>query len=166
MAKVLYVDLNRCIYCRSCEVACEREHGGRSNMFVVLLEQRFPVPMSCRHCEKSPCRAVCPAEAISRVQGAVLIDTMKCIGCKLCAMVCPFGVIQLDHLTRTVKKCDLCAHRTALGSPPACVATCPGRALAYEEFDDIMRRVKEKSALTLLSGVGSGPGVVVTAPVK
>ena len=160
--KVLFIDLGRCIYCRSCEVGCEREHGGHSFMSVVLLDEKHPVPMNCRHCEKSPCVTTCPTKAITRLEnGPVIIETMKCIGCQLCAMVCPFGVLELDSLNRVMRKCDLCIHRLNEGKLPVCVTTCPARALAYDEFDTIMQRIKKRAAKTIISGVGSEPGIVI-----
>lgn len=165
MGKIIFMDLNRCIYCRACEVACEREHEGHSFMSVVLLDERHSLPMNCRHCEKSPCVAACPTGALSRVKdGPVIISTMKCIGCSLCAMVCPFGVLELDYLNRVMRKCDLCIHRLNEGKLPACVTTCPARALDYDEFDNIMRRIKERAAKAIISGVGSGPGIVISPP--
>ena len=164
MSKVLYIDINRCIYCRSCEVACEREHDGHSYMSVVLLNNRHAVPMNCRHCEKHPCLVVCPTDAITREEnGPVIISTMKCIGCRLCAMVCPFGILTFDVLSRVMRKCDLCIHRLNEGKRPACVTTCSARALSFEEFDTIMERLRQKEAATLIRASEVGPTVVVTA---
>ncbi len=165
MNKVIFMDLNRCIYCRSCEVACEREHDGRSFMSVLLLDERRSVPMNCRHCEKHPCVVVCPTKALIRVEnGPVIIETMKCIGCRLCAMVRPFGVLELDYLSKVMRKCDLCIHRLNENKVPACVATCPARALTFDEFDTIMHRIKVRAAKAIISGVGVGPGIVVSLP--
>lgn len=162
MTEVLYIDLNRCVYCRSCEVACEREHNGHSHMSVVPVHEGHAVPMNCRHCEKHPCLLACPTEAITRKEdGPVIINSMKCIGCRLCAMVCPFGVLTFDVLSRVMGKCDLCLHRLNEGKRPACVTTCPARALVFDEFDAIMSRIKEKAAQAVISGVGSKPGTVV-----
>jgi formate dehydrogenase iron-sulfur subunit len=165
--KVIFMDLNRCIYCRSCEVACEREHNGRSFMSVVLFNNKRPVPMNCRHCEKSPCVAVCPTKALNKLEnGPVIIETMKCIGCRLCAIVCPFGILEFDTLSKVMRKCDLCAHRLSQGKAPACVTTCPARALTYDEFGAIMQKTREKAAKAIISGVGSQPGVVITPPMS
>ena len=163
--KVIFMDLGRCVYCRSCEVACEREHEGHSFMSVVLLQEKHSVPMNCRHCEKNPCVTVCPTQSLTRLEdGPVIIETMKCIGCSLCAMVCPFVILELDSLNRVMRKCDLCIHRLNEGKPPACVVTCPARALMYDEFGTIMQRVKEMAARAIISGVGLGPGIVISPP--
>jgi len=81
-------------------------------------------------------------------------------------MVCPFGVLELDYLNKVMRKCDLCIHRLNEGKLPACVTTCPARALAYDEFNTIMRRIKEKAARVIISGVGVEPGIVVSLPEK
>ncbi|MCX6010237.1 MAG: 4Fe-4S binding protein [Chloroflexi bacterium] len=165
MSKVIFMDLNRCIYCRSCEVACEREHNGRSFMSVLLLDERHPVPMNCRHCKKSPCVAVCPTGALNKLEnGPVIIETMKCVGCSLCAMVCPFGILELDYLSKVMRKCDLCVHRLNENKLPACVSSCPARALTYDEFDAIMQKVKKMAAKAVISGAGLEPGIVVSPP--
>jgi Fe-S-cluster-containing dehydrogenase component len=79
-------------------------------------------------------------------------------------MVCPFGVLELDSLNRVMRKCDLCVHRLNEGKSPACVVTCPARALIYDEFDTIMQKIKERAAKAIISGVGLQPGVVVSPP--
>ena len=161
---VLYLDLNRCIYCRACEVACEREHGGVSRIFVTLLDWTEPVPVACRHCEKHPCVEACPVDAIEATdEGAVIIHTNKCISCGLCVIACPFGVVELDKAGKIADKCDLCAHRLADGRQPACVLTCPTRCIQYGEFEEIMARARAKPGLTLVSAVGE-TGTVVTMP--
>jgi formate dehydrogenase iron-sulfur subunit len=164
MTNVIYMDLNRCIYCRACEVACEREHGGVSHMFVQLINERYAVPMNCHHCENSPCTLVCPTQAVHReTEDAVTVDSMKCIGCKLCTLACPFGVIWPDPVNKVAHKCDLCLTATG-GLDPVCVATCPARALTFGEFDDIIARVREKAAVHLISRAAGKVGTVVTIP--
>jgi Fe-S-cluster-containing dehydrogenase component len=134
-------------------------------MSVVLLDDKHSVPMNCRHCEKSPCVAVCPTKALNKLEnGPVIIETMKCIGCRLCAMVCPFGILEFDTLSKVMRKCDLCVHRLSEGKSPACVTTCPARALTYDEFNNIILKIKEKAAKAIVSGVGSQPGIVITPP--
>jgi formate dehydrogenase iron-sulfur subunit len=166
MSKMLYMDLNRCISCLGCEVACMRVHGNsKANIFVTLLEDRFSIPISCRHCEKKPCVEVCPTNALEKTpEGAVIHHSMKCIGCTLCTLVCPFGVIQLDTVNRVIQKCDLCIDRLRNNKLPACVATCPARAITYDEFDTIMEKVRKKRAMSILSGVETELGAVITLP--
>lgn len=150
MSKGIYIDSARCIYCRACEVACEREHDGHSFMLVILFDERYSIPMNCRHCEKPLCVVVCPTKALTKMKlGAVILEGTKCIGCQLCGIVCPFGIIALDITSKVVRKCDLCQGRLTEDKVPACVATCPAQALIYDEFDNLTRRVKEGAATAL-----------------
>jgi len=165
MTKVIYMDLGRCVYCRACEVACEREHGGISHMFVQLIDERYAVPMNCRHCATSPCTLICPTEAVHReTEDVVIVDSMKCIGCRLCTLACPFGVIWPDLDNRVSRKCDLCLPRTQQGLDPACVTTCSARALAFGDFNDMIARGRGKTSLTFVSRAAGETGTVVTMP--
>ncbi len=161
---VLYLNLNRCIYCRACEVACEREHNGISRITVALVDPTQPVPVSCRHCEKHPCLEACPEEAIEATEGgAILIHTAKCISCGLCVIACPFGVIELDAGGKVAEKCDLCEHRLRDGRLPACVLTCPARCIQYGELEEIMETARTKPGVTFVAAMGE-TGTVVTMP--
>jgi formate dehydrogenase iron-sulfur subunit len=166
MSKLLYIDLNRCISCKGCEIACMRVHGtDKPNIFVTLSDGRFSIPFFCRHCEKRPCVKVCPTDALEKKpEGAVIHHNMKCIGCALCLVVCPFGMIQFDTVNKVIQKCDLCIDRLNANKLPACASTCPTRAITYDEFDNIMEKVRRKRAMSILSGVGAGPGTIMTLP--
>jgi len=70
----------------------------------------------------------------------VLINQDKCIGCKYCAKVCPYGAPVFNESTKKMEKCTFCVHkvlnedRSALtGLKPACVNTCIGKALDFGE---------------------------------
>lgn len=167
MAHVISMDLVRCTFCRACEVACEREHGGFSSMFVQLVDETWSVPINCRHCQDSPCTLVCPTQAVHReTEDAVTVAPMKCIGCALCTLACPFGAIWLDVINKVARKCDLCLHRIQQGMEPACVATCSARALSFGEMEDSVARAKQKPARTVISRATGPVGVVVTLPPK
>jgi Fe-S-cluster-containing hydrogenase component 2 len=43
-----------------------------------------------------PCAAVCPVNAIQRVDGAVQLNESLCVSCKLCGIACPFGAIEFS----------------------------------------------------------------------
>jgi electron transport protein HydN len=64
----------------------------------------------------------------------VLVDTKKCIGCKNCAIACPFGAVEVvetaevqrdGSLRRVANKCDLCV---GVADSPSCVKVCPTAA--------------------------------------
>jgi molybdopterin-containing oxidoreductase family iron-sulfur binding subunit len=97
------IDLDMCIGCNACTIACKAEHGTQPGVFwgYVLQNEygrtpnvtRLFLPVLCNHCEEPSCEEVCPTGATCRdEQGVVLIDYDKCIGCKTCIAACPYGV--------------------------------------------------------------------------
>ena len=111
----------------------------------------IPLSMSCNHCSDPACMKVCPVQAISKDKefGAVLVDSSKCIGCGACAKACPWGAPQyFEPLEKTqmgtpehphMTKCDMCVDRLRVGLKPACVASCPGRALECGPIDELKK---------------------------
>lgn len=141
MNKIISSLVYRCIYCHSCEIACAREHDGRSRITVRNIDERYSVPASCRHCFDAPCFNVCHTKAIKRdAEGFYTVITDLCDACKLCVMHCPWGLPKLNLAAHSVALCDFCSHRLEEGKKPACVATCPASALVYEEFDSTVER--------------------------
>jgi Fe-S-cluster-containing dehydrogenase component len=115
--------------------------------------EQFAVPLQCRHCEDAPCIAVCPTAAIQRTEadGPVLIDAERCIGCKYCMAVCPFGVIALSNDGKVVVKCDLCFERTKAGREPACVEACPTKALKLVNEKELTEGKRRLAAQELVA---------------
>ncbi len=128
--------------CRLCEVHCLVRHS-RSKEIIKAYKGEYPKPQSrliveekgylsfalqCRHCEDAPCLGACITGAMYRDKktGAVLCNQDKCVGCWMCIMACPFGVIRRSRDAKKVaSKCDLC-----LGEDiPVCVKNCPNEAL-------------------------------------
>jgi len=144
MGKVIMVNIEKCLACKSCELACAVAHS-KSGVLEEAIAQSprpqkrinveavedFAVPMQCRHCEDAPCIQVCPTRAIYRqsIESPVLINPELCIGCKFCLMVCPMGVIDVSRDGKAMTKCDLCINRPGPGEGPACVEACPTKAL-------------------------------------
>lgn len=164
MRKIITIDLERCMGCRSCQLACAVAHSQTKRLETAINEKPkpktrillenvngFAVPLQCRHCENAPCIKVCPTMAIEREEdnGPVLIDQRRCIGCKWCVMACPFGVIHLDYELHAIIKCDLCRERLAEGEYPACVASCPTHALRFMEEKDIPAKKRERMSLEM-----------------
>ena len=171
MAKFIFVDEEKCLACKQCMVECALAHTHAANLVEALvsgeaLEPRvhvepvghFGMPIQCNHCEDAPCINVCPTSAIFRSEegGPVLLDRDRCIGCKSCILVCPFGVIDLSRSGKAVVKCDLCCERTAVGEEPACVVGCPTGALEFREMDDWLR-ARRREAVRRLAEASETP---------
>ena len=119
--------------------------------------------IACHHCEGAPCAEVCPDNAIVHENNIIHVNEQHCVGCRLCAVACPFGAIHpsgtsiagvagiayetpiheanlSDLLTwdpgviTCAVKCDLCSFDPEGG--PRCVAACPTRALRYISEED------------------------------
>lgn len=101
----------------------------------------------CRHCENAQCLNNCPSGAIERRPGGqVVINDSACIGCQTCRDVCPFNIPNYDKQTGKAKKCIGCYDRVESGMAPACVSTCPTKALISGPEDVVLseaeRRIK------------------------
>ncbi len=136
-----------CIGCGLCQVYCIIEHS-KSRDPIKAYRQEQPRPLSrvrvetnkphsisirCQQCKDTPCVIACltGAMTLDKETGLVVHDAEKCIGCWTCIMVCPYGAIKPDTLSKIVVKCDLCPNLEV----PACVANCPNEALVCEEVE-------------------------------
>lgn len=148
------IDLNRCVGCHSCTVACKAENRVPLGVWRCWLKEveegRFPrvrrwfFPFLCNQCQNPQCYRICPTRAIHiRPDGIVDIDPRWCIGCRACMQACPYSSIFIDPLTGTAEKCNFCAHRLEMGLEPACVAACPTHARV---FGDLLDSASEVSA--------------------
>jgi carbon-monoxide dehydrogenase iron sulfur subunit len=141
--------------CKGCEIACALVHAQSQVLEEAILEsprpqrtinleavEEYVVPIQCMHCEDAPCILICPTEAIHRhdSNSPVLVDRERCIGCRYCMIVCPFGVIDMGRDGKAISKCDLCLERTSEGESPACVASCPTGALQFCDMNDYLKQ--------------------------
>lgn len=155
------IDISRCVGCHSCQIACKDEHCGNdwtpyaksqpdTGQFWMKVNEHIRgtipkvkvayVPVFCQHCEDAPCQAACPESAIyKRDDGLVVIDPVKCSGCKDCMAACPYDVIYYNDELKITQKCTGCAHLLERGwTVPRCVDNCPSGALLFgdeSEFD-------------------------------
>ena len=156
--KNLFVDLEYCIGCRACEVACKQENNipvGIKWINVVKVGPRMVddklrmdfIPMRCRHCAKAPCIDACPEKAITkRSDGIVLINPEPCTGCMACAEACPFSAIQLNPQKQVAEMCTLCVHRLDAGLEPVCVRICPSKCMYFGDINELVGIVQAKEA--------------------
>ena len=184
----MVMDLDKCIGCHACTVACKSENGvaiGGSRTRVLEQEHgtypetsRFFLPLMCNHCEDAPCIAACPNGAIVRKDnGLVDIDKEKCQGLQQCIPACPYGAIYInpdqepdefaaDYPARTVfkaDKCNFCEERLAEGLEPSCSNTCPTDARIFGDLADpnskVAKLVNGEKLTGLLLEEGTKPQV-------
>ncbi len=150
MSKQIYANFERWINCLGCEVACDREKDGLSYISVVLIGDRFAVPLTCRQCNPAPCVMACSPQALSIEGDRVVLDAAKCTGCTLCLFACPFGMMGFNEDSKVAAKCDLCVSRLNEGRDPACILTCPSGALLYCDYDSYAANERRRISTGIL----------------
>jgi hydrogenase-4 component A len=97
MNRFVIADPKRCIACFACIAGCVENHRKAGlQAFPRLYLTYTPsgtMPIQCRQCDDPSCMAVCPVHAISRGDRFIQLNETLCIGCKMCALACPFGAI-------------------------------------------------------------------------
>lgn len=156
MNRFVIADMTQCIGCRTCEIACVVAHSADNKVSTLMPEQFHPrlsvmksfavsTPILCHQCEDAPCENACPNGAIITGSHGVQLLASRCIGCKTCMLVCPFGAMSIIERPADgqqaadsqpvmasgsgraqAHKCDLCHQRE---SGPACIEVCPTNAL-------------------------------------
>jgi len=176
----LVIDLERCIGCQTCRIACKVENGFEASSGIRVdtvggahldtPKGKYPnlsmyyLPVPCMHCGEPACLAACPMEAIyKRDDGVVLVDEEKCNGCESCIEACPYGVITYDSEKDVVRKCTLCCHRIDQGLKPFCVICCEDEAMFFGDLNDpeseVSKLIVQKNAYVLDPEAGTIPGV-------
>ncbi|MDE8701544.1 4Fe-4S dicluster domain-containing protein [Adlercreutzia equolifaciens] len=167
-----YFDNARCTGCKTCVLACKDKKnlntgeayrrvyeyaGGATEKSADAFATTcfaYTVSVACNHCDSPVCYANCPQGAIEKdpETGFVSSDPEKCIGCGTCANVCPYGAPHVNEETKKSVKCDGCADLVAAGGKPACVTSCPARALNFGEAD-AMAALGERADIAPLPSV-------------
>lgn len=166
---VMIIDLNKCVGCRACELACNQRNNlpdGKSYIHVHLMGDegnRWFLPVQCQHCQNAPCEHVCPTAATyHHKSGVVLINEKTCVGCKYCAVACPYDARTFDEETGLVDKCWLCLDWVLGDGLPACVQSCVLGARIFGRRDDpeIAALLASGRVEELRPDFGTEPGVL------
>jgi len=161
--KKLVVDLGKCTGCRSCQIMCALSNESEANYELSRIriskndKLGLGLPIPCRQCQKAPCLAVCPVEAIAVdfKTGAKVINYADCIVCESCVEACPFGAILVVKKNGEPKviKCDLC------GGDPLCVKHCETGAIKFMESEDLGKEKAYSLGQTLIEVIKEAKGI-------
>ncbi|WP_417915294.1 4Fe-4S dicluster domain-containing protein [Candidatus Electronema sp. JM] len=155
--ELIYVQPDKCLGCRSCEIACRVAHSKDKNLVAAVSQSSPPqrrlfveqqggrtMPVLCRHCDDAPCVAACITGCLYKNdRGFVLRHKERCIGCWSCILACPFGVISRNAEQHLAVKCDRCHKKDV----PACAAACPTKALRIVDVDELPKERRRDVAL-------------------
>lgn len=95
MVRVRQLDL--CIDCKQCEDACEERYGARRLTLGGYQLGMLDFIYTCRTCTDQRCIDPCDYDSIKydETKGEVVINEASCVGCTLCAQLCPYGAIEM-----------------------------------------------------------------------
>ena len=173
-------DVDKCIGCYSCMLACKDEHVGndwlpytdrqkkRDQKWIDIGHRERGVlpridlaylPTLCNHCDNPPCAKNAPGCVLKRSDGIVLLDPVKASGNESLVRACPYGEISWNDEANTAQKCTFCAHLLDDGwKEPRCVHACATRALmaVHMEDSEFEKLIAEKG-LTSVIPEAAGP---------
>ena len=174
---IMVIDLEKCVGCSACTIACIAENLLPPGVvYRPVIEEEigeYPnvskrwLPRPCMQCDDPPCTPVCPVGATwKREDGIIVVDYDVCIGCRYCAVACPYSARYFDFgehysdgtpekqpyeempapeygrswtdgaVEGVIRKCQFCIHRLDAGMLPACVTTCIGGATYFGDKND------------------------------
>ena len=108
MKHVFTFDADRCCACSACMIGCMDQNDIDVESGDTCFRKTYDteidladgttycayLSMACMHCTDAPCITACPVGCITKdpETGFTVYDNTNCIGCKSCALACPFGL--------------------------------------------------------------------------
>ncbi len=135
IVKEIKVDLDKCIGCRACELACSAFHANPKYSSSNPARSRIRVIIDDLNDEYVPVRAgdYTPAECTGR--HTYTIDGKEYRQCSFCGVSCPARDLFKEPDSGLPLKCDLCQDDPPL-EEPMCVQVCPHDALTYHQWEE------------------------------
>ncbi len=170
MKYVFTFNESRCSACGACRMGCMDQHDadpaageiGYRRTYDEELEMAdgsvsfVYLSTTCMHCQDAPCIDACPVGCLKKdgETGFTVYDNTNCIGCKSCALACPFGAPHFRRSDGKMVKCDGCNTRVKNGLKPACVLACSFEAIDCVPESDFNAGEQGKACNGLLKGLG------------
>ncbi len=170
MKYVFTFDADRCCACPACMIGCIDQNDIEVEKGEACFRKTYDteidladgstycayLSVACMHCADAPCITACPVGCITKdpETGFTIYDNTNCIGCKSCAMACPFGAPRYRKEDGKMVKCDGCNTRVKNGLKPACVRACSFGALDCVPESEVSSGQSDKACNRLIDRLG------------
>lgn len=135
IVKKIKVDLDKCIGCRACEMACSAFHAKPKYSSINPARSRIRMVIDELNDVYVPVRAGDYTKAECNGRHAYTINGKEYSECSFCGVCCPARDYFFEPDSGLPLKCDMCE-----GDPdvkiPLCVQVCKVGALTYEENEE------------------------------
>ena len=170
----MLTDITRCIGCRRCEEACNKENNlpppkipfedksvfekkRRTDAQTRTVVNRYADPktgepvyrkVQCNHCAEPACVSACVVGALKKSpEGPVIYNENICIGCRYCMTACPFYIPAFEYFdagSPAIQKCFMCYNRISEGEVPACATECPVEAITFGKRSELLTLARDR----------------------
>jgi len=133
--KTIKVNLDKCIGCRACEVACSAFHAKPKYSSVNPARSRIRMVIDLLNDEYVPIRAGDYTKAECDGRHVYTINGKEYSECSFCGTVCPVRDLFKEPDSGLPLRCDMCEDDPPQ-KEPLCVQVCRVDALTYEEKEE------------------------------